>query len=166
MSATIISTSTNRLINGNFSTNTLDPWTVSAERHHTIRKNDDDEGRFIRLLPGTTLAQSIKGITRPVRASFKVRAPKVAADEFAFGVVSLFMGGDAVGTPDMREVRATSDWEQKEYVFELPAFTVTACSFAVSCIGPVKPTDRQESPEQELVISSMDYSDFKLEYVN
>lgn len=165
MSATIIHTVTNRLINGNFSTSTLEPWTVSAERHHTIRKHDDDEGYFIRLLPGTTLAQSTKGITRRARASFKVRAPKVAADEFAFGVVSLFMGGDAVGTPVMREVRATSEWQNKEYVFELPNFPVIECNFAVSCMGPVKPTDNQDNPELELVISSMDYSDFKLEYV-
>jgi hypothetical protein len=165
MSATIIHTSTNRLINGNFSTNRLEPWTVSAERHHTIRKNDDDEGKFIRLLPGTTLAQSIKGITRPVRASFKVRAPKVAASEFAFGVALLFMGGENTGKPEIREVRATSEWESKEYVFELPGFDVIECNFAVSCMGPVKPTDNPENPESELVIGSMDYSDFKLEYL-
>lgn len=165
MSATIIHTSTNRLINGNFSTNALEPWTVSAERHHTIRKNDDDPGRFIRLLPGTTLAQSTKGITRAVRARFNVRAPKVGVDEFAFGVVVLFMGGENTGKPDIREVRATTEWESKEYVFELPGFDVVECSFAVSCMGPVKPTGTQEGPEQELVIGSMDYSDFTLEYV-
>lgn len=165
MSATSMNKATNRLTNGNFSTNQLEPWTVSAERHHTIRKDHDDEGYFIRLLPGTTLAQSIKGISRPVRASFKVRAPKVGADEFTFGVVSLFMAGDATGTPDIREVRASSEWTEKEYVFELPAFDVIGCNFAVSCMGPVKPTASQDDPEQELVISSMDYSDFILEYV-
>jgi hypothetical protein len=165
MSTTIIHTATNRLINGNFSTNTLEPWTVSAERHHTIRKHDDNEGYFIRLLPGTTLAQSTKGITRPVRASFKVRAPKVGADEFAFGLVALSMGGENTGKPEIREVRATSEWESKEYVFELPGFDVIECNFAVSCMGPVKPTDNQEDPESELVIGSMDYSDLKLEYV-
>lgn len=165
MSATIIHTSTNRLINGVFSTNTLEPWTVSAERHHTIRNDNDDKGNFIRLLPGTTLAQSIKGITRPVRASFKVRAPKVAAGEFAFGVALLFMGGENTGKPEMREVRATNEWESKAYVFELPGFDVIECSFAVSCMGPAKPTVLQESPEQALVIGSMDYSDFTLEYV-
>jgi len=165
MSKNIIHTATNRLINANFSTNTLEPWTVSTERHHTIRKDNDDEGYFIRLLPGTTLSQNTKGITRAVRASFEVRAPKIATDEFTFGVVVLFMGGENAGKPDMREVRASSEWERKEYVFELPGFEVLQCNFAVSCMGPVKPTDDQQDPEAELVIGSMDYRNFILGYV-
>lgn len=165
MYATTIQTKTNRLMNGNFSTSTLEPWAVSAERHHTIRKDSEDEGYFIRLSPGTTLSQNTKGINRPVRASFKVRAAKVGADEFAYGACLVWMAGDNGGTPYIFDVRATSEWETRELVLELPNYSVTACTFAVSCLGPAKPTDNKQNAEQELAISSMDYTDFIFEYV-